>query len=333
MPSRMSFVLLKRGLAGFAISLLAYQLYWLLALPPVLKEEPPGLAQQWETAIDSIPQWQVDPATAANWVAGGATVLDARGKLFPFPQLGPNYLPGAIAIDWRAFSAPAKGDRSVRGRLHPENRVLTDKLQALGIDRDVPVIVVGAGRRGWGEEGRIVWMLRSLGHERVVFVDGGYRALAKAVRELQVLRMVQPSVPGDFVVRRSPQWTITKEELRDRLSDLNNIVILDARSPQEFQGATPYGEQRGGHIPGARSLHFRETLGPDGRVLPRDRLQARLQELDIKPTDTIVSYCTGGVRSAWLTAILVDMGYDARNYAGSMWEWSAGNPDEYPLER
>ena len=332
MPHRLPFFFVFR--VG-AIALIAFALYRTLTVPPLALEEQALLVRQSgieRVPVSQLPQWQVDSLQAARLIASGATVLDARGKLLPLPRLGRNTFPGAIAVDWRSFSAPApaQGDRSARGRLHLEDLVLTEKLQALGVSRDIPVVVVGSGRRGWGEEGRIVWMLRTLGHERAVFTDRGYGALARAVGDLDITTMAKPTVPGDFIVRRNPQWSIAKEELRARLDE---VVILDARSPKEFKGATPFGETRSGHIPGARSFHFRETIDSNGRILPRAQLQARLQALGIKPTDTIVSYCTGGVRSAWLTAILADLGYDARNYAGSMWEWSAGVPTDYPLER
>ena len=315
-----------------AIALIALALHRTLTAPPLALDAQAALVRQSEIEQAPLPTWQVDAFQAAELIAAGATVLDARGKLLPFPRLGRDPFPGAIAVDWRAFSAPAPApdDRSVRGRLHPEDRILTEKLQTLGISHEIPVVVVGAGKRGWGEEGRIVWMLRTLGHERAVFTDTGYWELGRAVRDLKITTMAKPTIPGDFIVRRSPQWTITQEELR---AQLDHIVILDARSPKEFKGATPFGETRGGHIPGARSFHFRETIGANGRVLSAEVLLARLQDLGIQPTDTIVTYCTGGVRSAWLTAILVDLGYDARNYAGSMWEWSAGTPRDYPLER
>ena len=277
--------------------------------------------------VDFATRWRVDPETAARAVARGAVLLDARPLRLPawLPRRH-RALAGAIAVDWRDYSD--RSARQLRGRLHPDDRVLAAKLQALGIDRQRPVVVAGSPLQGWGEDGRLVWMLRTLGHERAVLVDGGYRALARAaVADGKPKPVLQP---GHFVPQRSQQWTIEKEELQKLLKE-GKTVILDARSPAEYAGATPHGETRGGRLPGARSLHFRTLVGSDGYLLPPSQIEARLQAIGIAPTDRIVTYCTGGIRSAWLTAILVDLGYDARNYAGSMWEWSAGEPDDFPL--
>ncbi len=53
----------------------------------------------------------------------------------------------------------------------------------------------------------------------------------------------------------------------------------------------------------------------------------------MKEDDEVVSYCTGGVRAAFVTVLLNDAGIAARNYAGSMWEWSAAPADGYPLDK
>jgi thiosulfate/3-mercaptopyruvate sulfurtransferase len=53
----------------------------------------------------------------------------------------------------------------------------------------------------------------------------------------------------------------------------------------------------------------------------------------VKEDDEVVSYCTGGVRAAFVTVLPNDIGIAAKNYAGSMWEWSAPPSDQYPLSK
>lgn len=139
------------------------------------------------------------------------------------------------------------------------------------------------------------------------------------------------AVPGDVVIQRISDWEITQEDLRTRLATMENLIVIDTREPREFAGATPYGEQRGGHIPGAISLHYKELLDAEGKLLPRSRILALLRDRHIPSNAVIVSYCTGGVRSGWLTSVLVDLGFQAQNYAGSMWEWSAGSANHNRL--
>lgn len=263
-------------------------------------------------------RWVISAAEAKQLIDQGATLLDTR-------KLALTRLPGAVYVDWRQFSPQ---DSVNRGKLLAQDDLLTQRLQAMGISRQTPVVVFANPPSGWGEDGRIVWMLRTLGHSQVAMVDGGLDALLEAGVSVD---QKENSTPGDFVVERSAVWEIQKNQLKARLSQ-ENLMVVDTREEREFAGKTPYGEQRGGHVPGAVNLYFKEFLGADGKLLSSDVIKTKLESAGITPDTQVVVYCTGGIRSGWLAAVLVTLGYDVQNYAGSMWEWSAGPADTYPLE-
>ncbi|WP_416675556.1 sulfurtransferase [Egbenema bharatensis] len=265
--------------------------------------------------------WVVDAVTAKQLLDQGATLLDARGMIMPG-----NYLHGAVPVSWQQFS---QENPPHRGKLLEDDRALTEKLQEVGVFQDRPVVVVADPTNGWGEEGRIVWMLRTLGHPQAVMVDGGYQALHKAGVPTQLVAS-PVSHPGDFVVNRISAWEIQRDELQASLNQ-SNLVIIDAREQNEYEGATLYGEARGGHLPGAVHLHYEDFLDDQGKILPRSEIRQILRASGISDSEQVVSYCTGGIRSAWLTAILSDLGFDAKNYAGSIWEWAAAPAAEFPL--
>ncbi|MEM7063836.1 MAG: rhodanese-like domain-containing protein [Cyanobacteria bacterium P01_B01_bin.77] len=286
--------------------------------------EPPSVPSA-VTEVSQLPnplqtRWIVDAAEAKQLIEQGATLLDTR-------RLALSRLQGAVYVDWQQFSP---GDVITRGRLLEDDALLTQKLQSLGISGQKPVVVFANPPSGWGEDGRIVWMLRSLGHSQAVMVDGGFEALVAANVSMQRSRR-EAVAPGDFVVSRTTAWEIRQDQLRSELGQ-ETMVILDTREPREFAGKTPYGEQRGGHVPGAINLYFKQLLGEDGKLLPVQEIRAQLEDAGISPDTQVVVYCTGGIRSGWLASVLVTLGYQVKNYAGSMWEWSAGSADSYPLE-
>ena len=265
-------------------------------------------------------RWIVSSQEAKQLIEQGATLLDTR-------KLALTRLQGAVYVDWKQFSPEQK---AARGKLLEQDDLLTQRLQALGISKDKPVVVFANPPGGWGEDGRIVWMLRTLGHTQVAMVDGGFEALMAANVPVQSGRSQLPE-RGDFVVRRNATWEIQQESLKARL-DQENVVVVDTREAREFAGQTPYGETRGGHVPGAVNLYFKELLDENGLLLSPDDIRATLLEMGITPDTQIVVYCTGGIRSGWLASVLVTQGYQVQNYAGSMWEWSAGPAHRYPLE-
>lgn len=266
-------------------------------------------------------QWVVGADRAGELLAAGATLIDARPRRSQ--RLRP--VPGAIPVSWKEFSEPKQ---PWRGKLLEDDRILTEKLQAIGMFQEVPVLVIGDPAKGWGEGGRIVWMLRSLGHKKAVLIDGGERNSAIQAAN----KSTSTPKRGDFVVKRVGNWQIGREELRASLAK-NNLVIIDSREKREYLGKTPYGESRGGRIPGAIHIYYKDLLAKNGLLLSREEIVAKLEQKGIKSTAEIAIYCTGGVRSAWLTSVLADLGYKVKNYPGSMWEWSAGSPENYPLEK
>lgn len=270
-------------------------------------------------AADAPKEWLIEADTALKLIADGAVVLDTRDRDLKEAQP----LPGAQSVVWQDFT---NADLPVKGRLLDDDAALTAKIQSLGISASTPVIAIADTQKGWGEDGRIVWTLRTLGHSAAYLVNGGIGALTASGNPA----IAVPKTPGDFVVARTGAFEIKKEELAGLIGK-EDVVILDTREGREFKGETPYGETRGGHVPGARHIHYKDIVSADGKILPEAELRAKLASLGVKDGAQVVSYCTGGIRSGFVTAVLNNFGYSARNYAGSMWEWSAQPADQYPL--
>lgn len=269
--------------------------------------------------VKDTEQWVIEADQARSLLAAGALLLDTRGTA----QRAFQSLPGSTPVTWQAFSNP---DMPSKGQLLADDAVLTEQLRTLGVSTAVPVIAVAATANSWGEDGRIVWTLRTLGHQQAYLVNGGVAALLQGGH----LPVTPAVVPGDFTIRRTADFEVTKEQLL-ALIDQPDVVIIDTREPREYAGETPYGETRGGHVPGAKHVFFADLVGADGKVLEGEALTSRLVALGVTQTTQVVSYCTAGIRSGFVTAVLQSAGVDARNYAGSMWEWSAQDAATYPL--
>ncbi len=262
--------------------------------------------------------WIVDATTARALIEQGAAVVDARKD--DLRATAP--LPGAVALAWTRMTFPDVPDK---GRLIEDDDALSALLSDVGLSSDQPVLVVADSLRGGGEDGRLTWALRTVGHPRVALVDGGVAALLAAGS----VALAAP-VGGGFAVRRQADWDVTRDQLRQAVTE-GAVALLDTRERREYLGETPHGEARGGIVPGARHLWYRELIGADGRILSRLQVVERLGRLGVGADDHIVAYCTGGVRAGFVTTVLNHYGYRVRNYAGSMWHWAAGPADIYPL--
>jgi thiosulfate/3-mercaptopyruvate sulfurtransferase len=270
--------------------------------------------------------WIITGQRAAE-LHGNALFLNARVRTMHAYRK--QHVAGAVPAYWSHFSEP---NDPLRGLLLEDRMLLQSRLRDVGVRADQPVVVVGDPIGGWGEDGRIVWMLRALGHRTAALVDGGQAALVAAGLLMQ---SGDPDsvAAGDFEISENNGLSSTASEMRALLaSKPADLSLVDTREPGEFTGATPYGELRGGHVPLAVHLYFKEMLNTTGRLLPKEQLLALLAARGVTPNKRVIAYCTGGVRSGWFVAVLADMGFSrVANYAGSMWEWSSLNEFEYPL--
>lgn len=266
----------------------------------------------WLAAAAPVLGWTTTPEELRARPPEAVTVLDARGRR----DYRAGHVPGAVRIDWTDYR-----DGWFRtGRLSEDLDDLARKLAALGVDDRRPVVVYGNGRAGWGEEGRIVWMLHYLGHPDARLLDGGWRAWVAAGGAVSRAGGRPPS--GAFVARPRPEVRAAAEDVVETLR--GGGVVLDVRSEAEWRGATPHFEARGGHIPGAVHLEWTRLLDAEGRIDRSGEALARLERLGVTPERPVVVYCTGGVRSAEAFVALRALGFrDVRNYDASWYEWSA----------
>ncbi len=237
-----------------------------------------------------------------------------------------SHLEGAFSLEWEELSQPYLPSRGNLLSL-PE---LTRKIEKLGISNDSVVFVYGDPHRGWGEEGRIVWTLRSLGHRKAFVVDGGFPILQRLGAKITDRPTPPSKISGRFLASPEPFFFISAEEIRNSLYS-GRYAFIDTREEREFIGAVPYGEARGGHLPGAVHIYYKELIGKSGEILPQEEVQNLLRKKGIDGKKTIVTYCSGGVRSAFATAVLVSSGFKVLNYPGSMWEWSHRPEKQFPL--
>jgi len=255
-----------------------------------------------------MPVRVVDVRGATSLLARGAAVLDARDAA----AYAQGHMPGAQPYAWQAFT----GEGSSRGRIRPDLEAIAQALAGLGVDAGRPALVYGAAGQGWGEEGHAAWLLSLLGHPDVALLDGGFAAWRAAGRP--VVSAYARARPGGFAAR-------PREEFRADHAQVQRCrQVIDVRSATEYNGATPHGEARGGHIAGARHLDWRTLLDERGRVVSSARLLRALADAGIDPDAEVVVYCTCGVRSAMAAVALAARGVrHVRNYDASLAEWAA----------
>lgn len=206
-------------------------------------------------------------------------------------------------------------------------------LSAAGITPETLVVLVGApaGMGPWG-----FWWLRLFGHQPLRVLDGGRPAWLAAglplTRDLPTHLATTYPVPAP-----DPALRVEMATMRAALGQPGTVVV-DVRSPDEYRGAWfvtgPPGEgERGGHMPGAIHLFYRQTFAKDGTLLPAESLRALYIAHGITPDQDVIAYCMVGQRAAhtWFVLRYLLRYPQVRNYDGSWNEW--GRQADTPVEQ
>ena len=118
-----------------------------------------------------------------------------------------------------------------------------------------------------------------------------------------------------------------------------SAVMIDVRSPQEFTGeilappGLPETCQRGGHIPGARSVPWGKACNDDGTFKSADELEKLYGAEGVVQSKPVIAYCRIGERSShtWFVLKYLLGVNNVINYDGSWTEW--GNLVGAPVEK
>lgn len=194
-----------------------------------------------------------------------------------------------------------------------------------GVDPARPVVVYeqDSGLRA----ARAFWLLEYLGHPSVRVLDGGFGAWTAA--SLPVRH--EPVAPTATTWHGSadPDRLATWQDVRARLGR-DDVAIVDTRSEDEYY-ARAVRAKRGGAIPGAVHLEWKQNLTPDGRYKTPAALRDLYAAHGVTPDREVVTYCQGGYRAAHTYLALRLLGFPrVRNYTGSWKEW--GDREDLPIE-
>jgi thiosulfate/3-mercaptopyruvate sulfurtransferase len=171
------------------------------------------------------------------------------------------------------------------------------------------------------------WQLKIYGHRDVRVLDGGRR---KWLAEGRPLTTEPAAVARTAYLAGEPDLSLRAflDEVRERHLAAD-WALVDVRSPDEYSGRVlappglPETCQRGGHIPGARSIPWSRNCGDDGTFLAADELRRLYAEAGVTPDKGVISYCRIGERSSLSWFVLKYLlGYPTvLNYDGSWTEW------------
>jgi thiosulfate/3-mercaptopyruvate sulfurtransferase len=240
-----------------------------------------------------------------------------------------SHIPGAVAWSWTSqLSDGVRRDIASRedfGAL----------LRQSGIGPETSIVLYGDNNNWFAAWA--YWQLKLYGVERVRLLNGGRKywldhnlPLSTDVPSYPASSFQLPE--ADFAYRAF------RDDILPRLGD-PGLALVDVRSPAEFNGEViaPPGmtetAQRAGHIPGAASIPWAQTVREDGTFKDARELEALYGSQGVTADRDVIAYCRIGERSSHSWFVLHELlGFErVRNYDGSWTEW--GSMVGVPIER
>lgn len=234
------------------------------------------------------------------------------------------HIPGAVHLDYGQI---VRAEPPRLGLL-PDDGQLQAVLSAVGIGPQTHVVAYDD--EGGGRASRLLWTLDVAGHEHYSLLNGGLHAWANEGHPLSS-DPVSPT-PARFEVHHDDGPVADRSFVLKHLYD-DRVVVLDARTPQEFQGVDVRA-QRGGHIPNAVNVDWTRAMDPNRnmRLKPAAELREIYEGRGVTPDKTVVTHCQTHHRSAHTYIVLKALGYpQVKGYPGSWSDW--GNATDTPIDQ
>jgi thiosulfate/3-mercaptopyruvate sulfurtransferase len=267
-------------------------------------------------------QWVADHAADPNV---RVVEIDVDTKAY-----GEGHVPGAIAWAWTTQLS----DTLTRDILSKEQfgRLANES----GVSNNTTLVLYGDNNNWFAAWA--FWEAKIYGHQDVRLMNGGRRKWLSEGRELSTDVSAISATSGYKASAPDLSLRAFLPQVQEA-QRTHSAALVDVRSPQEFSGEilAPPGLsetcQRGGHIPGARSIPWNKAANDDGTFKSLDELRRLYGGEGVDGSKPVIAYCRIGERSSHTWFVLKYLlGYgNVRNYDGSWTEW--GNLVGAPVER
>jgi thiosulfate/3-mercaptopyruvate sulfurtransferase len=229
------------------------------------------------------------------------------------------HVPGAIAWAWNTQLC----DTLRRDIL--SKRQFEELMSASGVAPDTTLVIYGDNNNWFAAWA--FWQAKIYGHKDVRLMNGGRKKWLSEGRELST--EVPHPAPTTYQAKDADLSIRAFLPQVQEASSRRSAQLVDVRSPQEFTGeilappGLPETCQRGGHIPGARSIPWGKACNDDGTFKSAADLKALYGAEGIDGTSPVIAYCRIGERSSHTWFVLKYLlGFDkVTNYDGSWTEW------------
>ena len=200
----------------------------------------------------------------------------------------------------------------------PDFTLLAKKLGNWGITNTSQVVAYDDA--GGAFAGRLWWLLRGMGHDKVAVLDGGIKHWQNL--GLPITTTLPAIKPTTFRPYLNDAAWLNALQVQNSLAK-KSICLIDARTPERYRGEQEPIDPVAGHIPYALNRAFQLNLDSNGLFLSAEQLRDQFKQLiGAVASEQVVHYCGSGVTACHNLLAMEHAGLTgSKLYAGSWSEW------------
>ncbi len=281
----------------------------------------PAIAQRDSMVV--TPAWLAAHLNDANivvWQVGDQAAYDA------------GHIPGARFVSLQQITTPASGEPALTLEMSSAS-VLRTQLASLGVS-DGSHVIVYYPKDSLSGATRAVFTLQYAGIEHVSLLDGGANAWTNAG---QAMTTVVPAAKAGTLSAVTVKPLVVDAAFVQSHLKAPGYTVVDARDAAFYEGTStggPADHRVAGHIAGAHSVPFNQTVDAEMHLKSAAELEALFSRAGVKPGDTVVAYCHIGQQATATLFAARSLGHPVLLYDGSFEDWARrGLPIENPSKR
>lgn len=238
---------------------------------------------------------------------------DLTNKNYGIDSYKEGHIKNAFYMDLEKDLADEVSEHGGRHPL-PDMKRFKRVLESFGVSNDSVVVAYDDGEIAMA--GRLWWLMKYVGHEKVYVLNGGIAKWKEA--ELQIDSGVQASGSKSEYEFKINEEIVADMEMVKKNMDNKSCVIVDSRSRERYLGLEEPIDPVAGHIPNAKNYFWQDAI-LDGYMKDEKMLEQRFE--DLKKYDEIIVHCGSGITGCVNYIALDEIGIKSKLYAGSWSDW------------
>ena len=244
-------------------------------------------------------------------------ILDARAGLAD-PEAGrvayeEGHIKGAQFVSMEEVMTGQGNKHEGRHPLPSLDKFVED-MKAFGVGDSSTLVIYDDGDLAMA--GRLWWLLRYIGKEKVYLLEGGINKWK--ANGLELTKEVEKPKRSKSLTLKVDQSIIANiDDVKRAIKD-DSVAIVDSRSYVRYSGQEEPLDRIPGHIPSALNFPWTDVV-VNATIMDLDKLEAHYEEL--KKYDEIIVHCGSGITGTVNFLLMEELGIRSKLFPGGYSEW------------